>query len=271
VPAEGWLVPALAGLFGLTIGSFLNVCSLRWPQNQSVVSPPSHCPRCDEPVRWYDNVPVVSWIVLRGKCRWCAEPISIQYPLGELATGLLWGGIVAAYGLSWETLRGGVFLTILLGISLSDARFYIIPDELSIGGAVLGVLMALLPGGIDLIRALLGAAIGYGVLWLVAVGGTWLIKRISPGRLEAAGVDSAMGGGDIKMMMMVGAFLGAWGVAETIFLGSVMALLVFGPLASFSKRLIPLGVFLAAGGAVTYAWGEAMLLWYLTEVVGLPR
>lgn len=264
-----WFAVPVAGVFGLLLGSFLNVCSLRWPQDQSVVSPPSHCPRCHEPVRWYDNVPVLSWVVLRGRCRWCREPISIQYPLVELATGLVWAGLVAAYGPSWEAARGGIFLTLLFGISLSDARFYIIPDEFSIGGAALGVALSFLPGGLDWLQSLAGAAVGYGALWLVAVGGTWIIRRLSPGRLEEAGVDRAMGGGDVKMMMMVGAFVGVWGVVETVFLGSVLALLVFGPVASFSKRLIPLGVFLAAAGAVTYAWGEAILHWYLTQVVGM--
>jgi prepilin signal peptidase PulO-like enzyme (type II secretory pathway) len=104
----------------------------------------------------------------------------------------------------------------------------------------------------------------------VAVGGTWIIRRVSPGRLEEAGVDRAMGGGDVKMMMMVGAFVGVWGVVETIFLGSVLALLVFGVVASLSKRLIPLGVFLAAAGALTWVWGDAMLAWYLQTVVGMP-
>ena len=267
---DPWMITFVAGLFGMVLGSFLNVCSLRWPQDQSVVSPPSHCPRCDEPVRWYDNVPVWSWIALRGKCRWCGEAISIQYPLVELATGLVWAGVFAVHGPSWEAVRGGIFLTLLFGISLSDARFYIIPDEFSLGGTVVGVLLAFLPGGIDWLPSLIGAATGYGALWLVAVGGTWVIRRLFPGRLEEAGVDQAMGGGDIKMMMMVGAFVGVWGVVETVFLGSVLALLVFGPVASFSKRLIPLGVFLAAAGAVTYAWGEAMLNWYLTQVVGIP-
>lgn len=266
---DAWMISTVAGLFGLTIGSFLNVCSLRWPAEESVVSPPSHCPRCGERVRWHDNVPVLSWLVLRGRCRFCRGGISIQYPLVELATGLVWAGVVAAHGPSWEALRGGIFLTLLFGISLSDARFYIIPDEFSIGGTVVGVGLAFLPGGIDGKTAAIGAVTGYVVLWLVAVGGTWIIKKLMPGRLEEAGVDRAMGGGDVKMMMMVGAFTGVWGVAETVFLGSVLALLVFGPLASFSKRLIPLGVFLAAAGAVTYAWGEPLLHWYLTRVVGL--
>ncbi len=267
---DTWLVPILAGLFGLTIGSFLNVCSLRWPQDESVVSPPSRCPHCLEPVRWYDNIPVLSWLILRGHCRWCHEPISVQYPLVELATGLVWAGVFAAHGLTWEAFRGGVFLTLVFGISLSDARFFIIPDEFSVGGTVLGIAMAFLPGGIAWVQALIGAAVGYALLWLVAVGGTWLVEKLSPGRLEEAGVDRAMGGGDVKMVMMVGAFLGAWGVGETVFIGSLLALLVYGPVASLSKRLIPLGVFLAAAGAISYAWGQALLAWYLTKIVGIP-
>jgi leader peptidase (prepilin peptidase)/N-methyltransferase len=267
---EDWMPPVIAGLFGLAVGSFLNVCSFRWPEEESVVSPPSRCPRCGEPVRWFDNVPVVSWLVLRGRCRSCRGNISVQYPLVELATGLLWAGVVTLHGPTWEALRGGIFLSILFGISVSDARYYIIPDEFSVGGAVLGLALATLPGGIDLRGALVGAAVGYGALWAVAVGGTWVIRRFFPGRLEEAGVEHAMGGGDIKMMLLVGAFVGVWGVAETVFFGSVLALVVFGPLAAFSKRLIPLGVFLAAAGAITYVWGEAILSLYMVEVVGLP-
>ena len=267
--ASAWFVPTIAGLFGLTIGSFLNVCSLRWPVDESVVAPGSHCPKCDAPVRWYDNIPVLSWLLLRGKCRHCAVPISAQYPLVELATGLVWAGVFAAYGPTGEALRGSLFLTILFGISISDARFYIIPDQFSIGGAVLGLVLAFLPGGPTWLQALIGGVVGYGVLWLVGVAGTSLIKRLSPGRLEEAGVDQAMGGGDVKMMMMIGTFVGVWGVALTVFLGSVLALLVFGPISWVSKRLVPLGVFLAAGGAVTYAWGAQMIEWYLTSVIGL--
>lgn len=267
---DGWVIPMVAGLFGLLFGSFLNVCSLRWPQDQSVVSPPSRCPTCGEHVRWHDNVPVISWLVLGGKCRFCSEPISAQYPLAEFATGVMWAGIFAVHGPSLEALRGSIFLTILFGISISDARFYIIPDEFSIGGTVLGLAMAFLPGGIDWLPALIGAAVGYATLWLVGRTGTWIIRKISPGRLEEAGVDQALGGGDIKMMMMVGAFLGVWGVAQTVFLGSVLALVVFAPISAISKKLIPLGIFLAAGGAVAYVWGEALRIWYLTQVVGLP-
>ena len=264
-----WFVPVVAGLFGLTIGSFLNVCTLRWPKEESVVSPGSRCPKCGEPIRWYDNIPVLSWILLRGRCRRCAAPVSVQYPLVELATGLMCAGTFATHGATGEGLRGAAFLTILFGIAISDARFYIIPDEFSVGGAVLGVGLSFLPGGLGWLDAVIGGLVGFGVLWLVGVLGTKLIKKISPGRLEEAGVDQAMGGGDVKMMMMVGTFVGIWGVALTIFLGSVLALLVFGPVSMISKRLIPLGVFLAAAGAIAYEWGEPIIQWYTTSVVGM--
>lgn len=275
------LIPLLAGVYGLLIGSFLNVCSLRWPVDESVVRPRSRCPNCETLIAWYDNVPVASWLILGGKCRKCAEPVSVQYPLVELATGLMWAGAFTLHGPTWEALRGSLFLTIVFGISISDARFYIIPDEFSIGGTVLGLAMAFLPEGINWVPAFIGAALGYGVLWGVGVVGTWMIRKMSPGRLEEAGVDQAMGGGDIKMMMMVGAFLGAWGVALTIFLGSVLALVtvlirsVFAQLSQDEdrqeelSRLIPFGVSLAAGAGVSYIWGDAMVGWYLTSVVGL--
>jgi leader peptidase (prepilin peptidase)/N-methyltransferase len=247
--AESWLVPLVAGLFGLIIGSFLNVCTLRWPKEESVVTPRSRCPKCGEQIRWYDNVPIVSWVLLRGRCRYCSAPVSVQYPP--------------------EAVRGATFLTILFGVSISDARFYIIPDEFSLGGSVFGLGLAFLPGGPTWLDSLLGGAVGFVVLWLVGVLGTRIIKKVSPGRLEEAGVDQAMGGGDVKMMMMVGTFVGIWGVALTIFLGSVLALLVFGPVSMISKRLVPLGVFLAAAGAIAYAWGEPIIRWYTESVVGL--
>lgn len=276
-----WAVPLVAGLYGLLIGSFLNVCSLRWPLEKSVVRPRSRCPGCEAPIAWYDNVPVVSWIVLRGRCRACSEPISLQYPLVELAAALIWAGVFAYHGLEWEAARGGVFLTLIFGIAISDARFYIIPDEFSIGGTVIGLALAFLPGGIEWLPALVGAVAGYAALWIVGVLGTWLIRKLSPGRLEGAGVDQAMGGGDIKMMMMVGAFLGPWGVALTVFLGSVLALLVtlarallavvlVGTDEDAFNRLIPFGIFLAGGGGIAYVWGEGMVGWYLSAVVGVP-
>ena len=265
---DGWTAPVLGGLLGLLLGSFLNVCSLRWPQDQSVVSPPSRCPGCERRIRWYENVPVLGWVFLRGRCRGCREPISIQYPLVELATGLIWAAMVWQHGADWEALRGGLFLTILLGIAVSDARFYIIPDEFSVGGAVLGLGLAFAPGGIGVREALLGALVWAVGLWAVGKVATLYIRLTNPARFEEMGVDSALGFGDVKMMALVGAFTGIWGGALTIFLGSILAVIVFGVMRRLTDKLIPFGVFLAAGAAVAFVWGEQILDWYLGAVVG---
>ena len=266
---EAWLVPGLAGLCGLAVGWLLNICSTRWPIDLSIISPGSRCSECSNAIRWYDNIPVLSWLILSRKCRYCSMLIPLRYPVVELTSGLLCAGIFMIHGLSWEALRGSIFLFLLLGISISDARFYIIPDEFSLGGTILGLMMSFLPGGISWANALGGALVGYIFLWFIAEAGTRIIKKISPGRLEEAGLDKAMGGGDIKMMMMVGSFVGISGVAETAFLGSLGGLVIYGPIATMYKRLIPFGVFLAVAGAITYLWGDAMLDWYLTRIVGL--
>jgi len=262
-------VASVAGVLGLLLGSFLNVCVLRWPVDESVVSPPSHCPGCDQPIRWFDNIPVVSWLMLGGKCRTCQIPISKLYPLVELAVGLIWAGVFYRFGLEAEALRGSLFLTILFGISLTDAWFYIIPDEFSIGGMVLGLAMAFLPGGISWKGAALGAALGFGGFWILGWSMTWIMRTFTPERLEAAGVDQALGGGDVKMMGMVGAFLGSMGVLLTVFLGTVLGLVVFVPISMKTGKLIPFGIFLAAGAAVTYGWGDGIIDWYLESFVGI--
>lgn len=262
------MLPALAGVLGLVLGSFLNVCSLRWPQDQSVVSPPSRCPRCERRIRWYENVPVLGWIALGGKCRGCREPISVQYPLVELATGLIWAGMAWQHGPTWEALRGALFLSLLLGIAVSDARFYIIPDQFSVGGALLGLALAFAPGGLDPREAALGAVVWAVGLWLVGKAGTVWIRLTNPARFEEMGVDSALGFGDVKMMGLVGAFTGVWGGALTVFLGSVMAVVVFGVIRRLTDKLIPFGIFLAAGAAVAFVWGRQILDWYLAAVLG---
>jgi leader peptidase (prepilin peptidase)/N-methyltransferase len=243
----------IAALFGAVIGSFLNVCILRWgaEPKESVIRPPSHCPRCGIGLRWYDNIPIVSWLVLRGRCRGCRAPISVQYPIIELATALIWGFMVWRYGASLEALRGAAFATVLLGIAMTDARAYIIPDEFSLGGLALGILFALAAGKQALGVALLGAAVGFGMLWLIAIAGECMFKQ------------EAMGGGDIKMMAMVGAFLGWQGTLLTVFLGALIGSLIFVPLSLIGrKQLVPFGIFLAIGAAATYLVGPAILTWY---------
>lgn len=254
------VVTTLAGVFGLLLGSFLNVCTLRWPKKESVVSPPSHCGSCGARIRWHDNIPVLSWLLLRGRCRGCDARISIQYPLVELATALIWAGSFVRHGFGPEALQGSIFLTLLFGIALTDARFYIIPNEFSLGGLALGMIMAVwisVSTGMPdpLIQAAAGAALGFGLLLAVAVGGKALFKK------------DAMGGGDIKMMAMVGSFLGVAGVLLTLFLGALLGAVIFGPISWRTGKLVPFGIFLAAGAAVTYAWGDTILEWYFVNIL----
>lgn len=245
----------LSFLFGMAIGSFLNVCAYRWPNEESVVLPASRCPKCGVELRWYDNIPVLSWLALRAKCRSCGVGISVQYPLVEFATGLIWAAVFWRYGFTVEAARGAVFLTILFGIALADARYYIIPDEFSLGGLVVGLGAAFLPGGIEWIPSFVGAAVGFGLLWTVARLGKMAFKK------------DAMGGGDIKMMAMLGAFLGVPGVLLTLFLGALFGSVIFGPISYKTGKLVPFGIFLAVGAAVTYGWGDMLIDWYVTEIL----
>jgi leader peptidase (prepilin peptidase)/N-methyltransferase len=245
-----------AALVGAAIGSFLNVCIHRLPADESVVTPRSRCPECSTPIGWRDNIPVVSWVALRGRCRHCRTRISVQYPLVELTTAALWLAAAVRYGLSWQALSVAVFFTLLLGIALTDARTYIIPDEFTLGGLVLALLLALLPGGISIGSALAGAALGFGLLWAVGAVGEWIFKK------------PAMGGGDIKMMAMVGAFLGPVGVLLTVFLGALIGTLIFAPISWRTGKLVPFGIFLALGAGLTEAWGEAIVGWYATAILG---
>ena len=250
----GAVVPA--ALFGALFGSFLNVCIVRLPLDQSIVHPPSHCPRCGAGIAWYDNVPVLSWLLLRGRCRRCREPISIQYPLVEAAVALLWAGAAWQYGPTLDALAGAAFATILLGIAVTDARHYLIPDEYTWGGLVIGLALALRGGLPGLGQALLGAAAGFGLLYFIGWAGERAFKK------------EAMGGGDIKMMAMVGAFVGWKGVLLTLFGGALLGTIVFVPLTLRRRRLVPFGVFLAAAAAITFVWGDAFVRWY-EGLVGL--
>ena len=248
---DGLTIAIIAGLFGLLIGSFLNVCIVRLPADQSVVRPGSRCPKCGTPIRWWDNIPVVSWLVLGGKCRSCKTRISPLYPVVELLVGLLFFAAVLQNGLTIEAARAAIFGTLLLGIALTDGRTYLIPDEFTLGGLAFALVIALASGFQALLGALIGAAVGFLVLWVVGAMGKWLLK------------EEAMGGGDIKMMAMVGAFLGWQGVLLTIFLGALTGTLIFLPLKLMRKnRLVPFGVFLSLGAAATFLIGPAILEWY---------
>ena len=257
---EGFFL-IMATLFGLVFGSFLNVCIVRLPNEdpkaRSLVRPPSSCPKCHREIAWYDNIPVASWLLLRGKCRWCREPISPQYILIELLVGALWLGTALLYGATPRMLDGCVLGTILLGIAIIDARHYVIPDELSYGGLVVGLALALFGGAGGLLNALVGAAVGWALLWVVRTAGGYVLKQ------------EAMGWGDVKMLAMIGAFVGWKGVLLTVFLGALAGSAIFLPLQlAGKKRLVPFGVFLAVGGAVTFLFRDPILSWYVQFLHG---
>jgi len=243
-----------AGLLGASVGSFMNVCLARLPGGESIVRPRSRCPGCGGTIAWYDNVPVLSWVILRGRCRQCRGRISFQYPLVELVTAAIWVAFAVLYGPTWRALQGCILLSLLVTISLIDARHYLIPDALSLGGLGAGLALALLPGPPSILTALVGAGLGFGVLLLVGLVGEWVFKK------------PAMGGGDIKMMAMVGAFLGPAGAMLTIFIGALAGTIIFGPISLKTKKEVPFGVFLSLGAAIVFLFGELMVRWY-SEVV----
>ncbi len=244
-------------LVGAALGSFLNVCLYRWPAEESVIRPRSRCPSCETPIAWYDNIPVLSWIVLRGRCRSCGERISIRYPIVELSVALIWLGMALWLGSGLEAVRGAIFLTLLLGIAIIDGEHQIIPDQFSLGGAALGLALAAWPDGFSLTTALIGAATGYAFMWIIKAGGEAVLKK------------PALGVGDIHMMAMIGAFVGVGGALLTVFLGSALGLLIGVPVAHFKGKLeamgtyLPLGTFLAMGATIAYLWGEPLIRWYL--------
>ena len=207
----------LAAVVGAMIGSFLNVCILRWgvEPKQSVVHPRSRCPRCGRMLAWYDNIPVISWILLRARCRGCGQPISAQYPLIELATAAIWAFMVWREGVTLEAFHGAIFGTILLGIAMTDAREYLIPHEFSIGGTVIAVALSAWPDPSNAVVSLQGA--------LVGAGAVLLIGELS----ELAVGQEAMGGGDCALMGMIGAFLGWEAIVPVLLVGSVISTVIF--------------------------------------------
>ncbi len=266
-------------LFGLLIGSFLNVVIIRLPGGRSIVSPPSHCPRCNEPIRPYDNIPVISYLMLRGKCRRCGQPISWRYPLVELMNGLLFVWSFETAGLTGEGLLLAAFCSSLLVITFIDLDHQIIPDVITLPGVAIGLLAApffleplqsalpfglnhILPSGWPVLAPFLNAFIGMlcGSMPLLAIG--WLWEKLR--KIEA------MGGGDVKLMAMVGAFLGWKGALLTIMLGSLTGALVGGLLILIKGRdagaVIPFGPFLSLGAFTAAFFGPELIGWYLNLI-----
>lgn len=250
----GPLLLALAAIAGLLVGSFLNVLVHRLPRGESLVSPGSHCPACGAPIRPLQNVPVVSWLALRGKCATCRAPIAIRYPALELANGVLWV-LVAMRGRDWGEILSGAFLaSACLALLAIDAEFQILPDKITLTGIAAGIALSFLSPSRTPVAALVGAAAGAGGLFLVA----FLYERIAG--------HEGMGLGDVKMLGMIGAFLGPWGVLVTILLaslsGSVVGLLLIATGAGDRKLRLPFGVFLAVGAVAAFFFGDPLVARY---------
>jgi len=254
-PAEFLVV----GVFGLMVGSFLNVCIARLPRGGSLISPPSTCPTCNRLIAWRDNIPLVSYLLLRGRCRQCKTPISVRYPLVEAATAvvfLLQAWVEPTIGLPLASRL--VFSALLVALAVTDLETFRLPNPLTFGGLAAGLAFSLViaPG---IVAALAGAALGAGVLLLIRW--TWL---------RATGTD-AMGLGDVKMLAMIGAFLGWQQIFVVLLLsslvGAVIGLLIAGTGRGSMRTKLPFGVFLALAALVASLVGAPLLDWYLGLLV----
>ena len=276
-----WQIPSVilasALLLGLVIGSFLNVCIVRIPHGESIVRPASHCTGCGRAIRPYDNVPLISWLVLRGRCRVCKKPISWMYPAVELATALLFFACAAVFGPTLEGVKWALLSALIVVLVATDIRERILPDKVNFTGLIFGVLISgfLRPADgvaawlsskmfdfppptpvLSVADSLLGALVGGGLLWIVAEGYFRLRGR------------EGMGLGDVKMMAMVGAFEGLEGALLAILIGSLLgSVLGLAFIAIFRKDSdyeLPFGAFLGAGSLIVVFFGTRMLEWYQT-------
>jgi leader peptidase (prepilin peptidase) / N-methyltransferase len=246
-----------AVLFGALIGSFLNVCIHRLPLKESLLWPGSRCPACAAPISWYDNLPVLSYVMLRGRCRACRRRISWRYPLVEVLNAVGYGLIVWRFGLSASTIIYLLLWSVLIVISFIDLDHMIIPDRITMPGIVLGLVAGtlLLPNWWD---SILGLLVGGGILYFMAWMSPYLFGK------------EGMGGGDIKLLAMIGAFLGWVPAILTIFLGSVLGSVVgialIGVRAikreAYLSKPLPFGPFLALGAVVAIFCGQEIVAWY---------
>ncbi|HPK87028.1 MAG TPA: prepilin peptidase [Atribacterota bacterium] len=242
-------------IIGLVIGSFSNVCIYRIPRNESIVFPGSHCPGCNQLIKWYDNIPLFSYLFLKGKCRNCKINISWQYPLVESLTGFIYFFLFYFYGLQILTLAYMLFSSVLIIITFIDLKEKIIPDVLSIPFLALGFLFSFLRQDFSPLDSLLGVLAGGGSLFLIAVLGSFFFKK------------EAMGGGDIKLAAMTGAFLGWQSTLLALFLGffigSVTGIIILMRNKNkLSDTALPFGPFIAVGSIITLFLGEFIINWY---------
>jgi leader peptidase (prepilin peptidase)/N-methyltransferase len=244
----------LFAVLGALIGSFLNVCIYRLPRGESILWPGSHCPSCGAAISWSDNVPVLSYLWLVGRCRHCRSSIAIRYPLIEAANAAGYVLILWAFGVTWTTVLYCILFSALLVVTGTDLTHKIIPNIVTVPGIVLGLIGAATVLPVGPVNALLGVVVGGGILWALAWASPYLFGK------------EGMGGGDIKLLAMIGAFLGWKPALLTIMIGSLtgsvigIALIAF----RFMKRdeYIPFGPFLVFGAVVSMFFAQPLVDWY---------
>lgn len=242
-------------LLGASLGSFANVVIYRLPKDESVVKPRSHCYSCKTPVKWYDNIPILSWFILRGKCRHCGAKFSFRYPLVEFIMASLFVLSYHYIGLSWTLLEYLIFIFGLVVCTFIDLDHMILPDEFTLSGIVLGLVGAALNPQRDFLDSLFGVLMGGGFLWGMAYVYYLLTKQ------------EGMGGGDIKLLAWIGALLGwkaiPFVIMSSAIVGSVVGLIVARKQKAGLKTVIPFGPYLALGALLYIFGGETIALWYL--------
>ncbi len=241
---------AVLFIFGLILGSFYNVLIYRLPRNLSLITPASHCPECKKPIRWYDNVPLLSYMILRGRCRNCGAEIPLQYPLVELSSGLL--SVLAYYmwGASYEALFMYIFFSALLVLSLIDIKFFILPDIITVPGIGVGLISSLFRTEITPAQSIVGAVFGFVVPFSI------YLYYVKFRKMEGLGF------GDVKLLSMIGAFTGIYGVFSALFIGSLLGLVFTLPSLIKNRNfqfVIPFGPFLSAGCFIGVLFKEKIL------------
>lgn len=245
----------LVFILGTVVGSFANVLIYRLPRGESIVRPRSRCPECETTIAWYDNVPVLSYLILRGRCRSCSQGISWRYPAVEAVNGLLYLGLVMRMGIGPNTAALALFSTALLVITFIDLDHRIIPNVISFPGMAAGVAFSFMPGFPEPADSLIGLLVGGGFLYAVAAGYYLFTRR------------EGMGMGDVKLLGMIGAFLGWQSLFVTVLFatlsGSVLGLIAMRINREDTKYAVPFGPFLSLGAMAHIFFGKELILWYL--------
>ena len=243
-------------IFGTVIGSFLNVVIYRLPREKSLISPPSSCPNCGHKIKWYENIPIISYIFLKGKCSKCKYPISPRYPFVEFITGVLYSLTYLKFGISIDLIFSLIFVSLVIALTFIDFDFKIIPDEINLIGFISGIIYSFLRQDFSVVDALIGAVVGAGFLWLIA----FLY-------LKYRGIEG-LGMGDVKLLAFFGTYFGWFGSLFIIFFGSLVGA-VIGILSAYLSKAedkstyeIPFGPFLSLAAVIYLFFGESIKQFY---------